>query len=163
MRPFLCSALSPVHPAAFPASLAGDPLRREDDEKRWVLQVMIRFQVVTQIKCSLCTTFFYYLNLVSVQTKKLALSMFDHEPTLMFVWKPSQDLIQVKAQSGAESRRGAERGWGCSDREGQSEGGPHLPVLWRSEWISDLLVQETKELLNFVFSRRSGSDVGWFI
>lgn len=39
---FLSSALSPVHPAALPASLAGDPLWREDDEKRSVLQVRLQ-------------------------------------------------------------------------------------------------------------------------
>lgn len=82
----------------------------------------------------------------------------DQKPTLVLFFKPSQDLIQVKAQSGEESRRRAEWGWGCSDGEGQSEGGPHLPVLWRGEWISDLLVQENKELLNFasVFQIRHG-------
>lgn len=40
---FLSPALSPVHPAALPASLAGDPLRGEDDEKRSVLQVRLQF------------------------------------------------------------------------------------------------------------------------
>lgn len=38
---FLCSALSPVHPATFPAALAGDPLRGEDNDKRSVLQVSL--------------------------------------------------------------------------------------------------------------------------
>lgn len=59
----LCSALSPVHPAAVPASLARDPLRREDNEKRSVLQVMFRFQFITQITQSLCTqkVYFYIL------------------------------------------------------------------------------------------------------
>lgn len=32
----------------------------------------------------------------------------DQEPTLVLFFKPSQDLIQVKAQSGEESRRRAE-------------------------------------------------------
>lgn len=50
---FLCSALSPVHPAAFPSSLAGDPLRREDDEKRSALQVIIRFRIIAQMAQSL--------------------------------------------------------------------------------------------------------------
>lgn len=39
----LCSALSPVHRSAFPASLAGDPFWRKDDEKWSALQVMIAF------------------------------------------------------------------------------------------------------------------------
>lgn len=39
----LCSALSPVHRSAFPASLAGDPFWRKDDEKRSALQVMVAF------------------------------------------------------------------------------------------------------------------------
>lgn len=36
---FVCEALSPVHPAAVRASLAGDALRRQDNEKRSAVQV----------------------------------------------------------------------------------------------------------------------------
>lgn len=43
---FPSSALSPVHPAAFPAALAGDPLWRKDDEKRSVLQVSLQISFV---------------------------------------------------------------------------------------------------------------------
>lgn len=43
----LFSALSPVHPAAFPAALAGDPLWREDNEKRSVLQVSLQISFVS--------------------------------------------------------------------------------------------------------------------
>lgn len=44
---FLSSALSSVYPAALPASLAGDPLWREDDEKRSVLQVRLQIYLET--------------------------------------------------------------------------------------------------------------------
>lgn len=57
---FVCSALSPVYPAAFPASLAGNPLWREDVEKRSVLQVIIGFQVPTQITAG--PQYIYILN-----------------------------------------------------------------------------------------------------
>lgn len=43
---FLSSALSPVHPAAFPAALAGDPLWRADNEKRSVLQVSLQISLI---------------------------------------------------------------------------------------------------------------------
>lgn len=43
---FPSSALSPVHPAAVPAALAGDPLRRKDNEKRSVLQVSLQISFV---------------------------------------------------------------------------------------------------------------------
>lgn len=53
MHPFLHAALSPVHPAAFHAPLAGDPLRREDNEKRSALRVKFRFCVINQMTLSL--------------------------------------------------------------------------------------------------------------
>lgn len=38
----LRSALPPLHPAALPAALAGDPARRKNHEERSVLQVTVR-------------------------------------------------------------------------------------------------------------------------